>query len=145
MEDKQYYTPEIEDISVGYECEINKSLLPGISEGWHKYKFETESQIGNIIHHSLVLFRTPFFTTEDLEKEGWTPLESSYKHPSEDKYSAWEKGNYFLVLRDNNMSVIVKDPARDEFTLVSGVSVRYSGKKPSSINEFRKLSKWLGI
>ena len=35
MENK-YFTPSIEDIRVGYECEVNMGLIPGFREGWNK-------------------------------------------------------------------------------------------------------------
>ena len=40
MHENKYYTPHIEDIRIGYECEINKTLIPGMSDGQGKYKIE---------------------------------------------------------------------------------------------------------
>lgn len=82
MESKNnYYTPDIEDIRVGYECEINKSLFAGISEGWHKFTFNEFEQLDILNKNSLKAFRVPYLTKEQIEAEGWEITSREVKKP----------------------------------------------------------------
>ncbi len=69
MKNMMYYTPEITDFRVGYECEANITVFK-LDEGWMPY---TLKGIGpEVIHyHSLGVYRTPYITKEDIENEGW--------------------------------------------------------------------------
>lgn len=75
MENK-YFTPDIEDIRVGYECEIfwNYNYLPenewckvkaleGSTEDFDLYDFSSRIKKNEI--------RTPYLTKEQIEVEGW--------------------------------------------------------------------------
>ena len=71
MMENKYFTPLIEDIRVGYECEINKSFFNGISEGWHNFIFKEFEQLEVVNRNGLKAFRVPYLTKEQIEAEGW--------------------------------------------------------------------------
>lgn len=89
--DVKYFTPEIEDIRVGYECEISDS---GITPIWTKYVV-SHSALNNekptVIPSRAVdmlenyfpkRVRVPYLTKEQIEGEGW--------RYSKDNYDYWE-------------------------------------------------------
>jgi len=62
----KYFTPDIEDIRVGYECE-----LEGSDKKWYPYKVElTKDSYGPLIDLDGNK-RVPYLTKEQIEKEGW--------------------------------------------------------------------------
>ena len=76
MEKEKYYTPEIEDIRVGYECEMESSW------GWQKGKWpeilmtDTLSgfhvqKVGALKATNTGSLRVPYLTVEQIEAEGW--------------------------------------------------------------------------
>lgn len=66
-----YFTPDIEDIHIGYECEINSEFETRGFE-WTKL-----SLIGNSIKtiiedpEKMKRIRVPYLTKEQIEAEGW--------------------------------------------------------------------------
>lgn len=71
MENK-YFTPSIEDIRVGYECEVNMGLIPGFREGWNKEILNQENTAYYLKFGSAKsMFRVPYLTKEQIEAEGW--------------------------------------------------------------------------
>jgi len=77
MEDKRYFTPDIEDIRVGYECEMSMDTK---EKNWRKVIIRQEdfTPYSWYDHHQerptyrQVVFRTPYLTGEQIEAEGWT-------------------------------------------------------------------------
>ena len=77
MENK-YFTPDIEDIHIGYECEIlyphnmieyNEKLNENL---WEKHKFELIESLADGSSMSIdYIYRTPYLTNEQIEAEGW--------------------------------------------------------------------------
>ncbi len=76
------YTPEIEDIRVGYECEICPNL--GYEDKWIKVIGKCEEEIGNGVKScnldeltydclidGYIGIRTQYLTKEQIESEGW--------------------------------------------------------------------------
>lgn len=142
---EKYYTPAIEDIHVGYECEI-KSFEE--DEKWIKVIFSTPdltpplnkmvTDQGEIyfVPNSL---RTPYLTKEQIEAEGWV------EHNGQDFIVAvgyefnripFSKGDYRL---DYNYELQIL--AISKF---SDFLFCYYGKCPS-INELRVICKLLDI
>src|SRR6187431_2955175 len=76
----KYFTPSIEDIRVGYECEL-------LIFNWKKDKGEwipTVLEITNFDHESeawalsLNIIRVPYLTKEQIEAEGWESVNELY-------------------------------------------------------------------
>lgn len=132
----KYYAPEIEDIRVGYECQLfwNQDMLPeddwydaivrdSLTEDWDFIDW-----IGKIANSKV---RVPYLTKEQIEEEGWkydlTPLESIH---------FFNKGTYKLTLFPEQY-IIINDNNNPDI-------VYYHGHCPS-INELRYICKLLKI
>ena len=142
MENK-YFTPDIEDIHIGYECEIlyphnmieyNEKLNENL---WEKHKFELRESLSEGDSMSFdYIYRTPYLTKEQIEAEGWK------------KY--YIDGTY---IKDNHIL---------NFDFATGLNRLNIHKKPETgknvtshdmlfnskckcINDFRKIIKLLGI
>lgn len=131
MEELKYYTPDIEDIRIGYECEVNNA------KGYKKtfeplcidYKIDGgyKDEIGEIIamiDDGYGEVRTPYLTKEQIEAEGWEWVNID---------QCFIKNGIELYLEEDNKIAILKQP---EFL--------YQGKC-KSINEFKTICKWLNI
>lgn len=149
----KYYVPEISDIHVGYECEINPS--PKLNPyNWNKHivagnrVFMSDDfyRIHEWVSHYETLetyMRTSYLTREQIEAEGWKRIEQS---ETESAYYRKE-GNYntYFVLRQiihqlgDKHKIIIKVvmPPNERLTLFSGLC--------PSINEFRTIMKYLNI
>lgn len=135
MEDK-YYTPDIEDLFVGYECE--RIYYGDDEDTWIPHIIGFEYDWLEIPVNYNKALRTPFLTKEQIEKEGWT-----FKTEYTGLYRlTFEKGNSWLGYNpENHMMVIIPiDPVKEFYEHHQ----RYAGSC-KSINEFRKITKWLGI
>lgn len=138
MENK-YYIPNIEDLRVGYLCEI------------HNYnEFNEDEWVGCVIGEAYnskdslrnresvtlpfpELLRTPYLTKEQIEKEGWNlvgelDLKNHY-------YGNFIKNGNELRFWTNDSYVEIFDKYED---------ILYQGTCPS-INEFRTICKLLNI
>lgn len=131
MESK-YYIPEIEDIHIGYECEVH---IHSYGQGWrwepHIYP------AGGTLPLEIKAVRTPYLTKEQIESEGW-----------EDKtlklnIGSWifEKDNWRATYMFTTKLMWMMGLSEDKLIKVDSV---FKGKCPS-INEFRKICKLLGI
>ena len=136
MENK-YYTPEITDIRIGYECEINESLgykdefsriTIGYKEEDGAYTNEL-STIVNMIDDGYGIIRTPYLTAEQLEAEGWIVESHILGH--------YAQKDGWVLLYDNVDKVA--EISEEDDTIIC-----FSGNCPS-INEFRIITKLLGI
>jgi hypothetical protein len=77
---EMYYTPCIEDIRIGYECEKRESIydntlkVRGTGE-WEKITVDItghRNRLGRLIHfYPMIELRVPFLTKEQIEAEGW--------------------------------------------------------------------------
>jgi hypothetical protein len=127
MENK-YFTPDIEDFHVGYECEILK-------EKWEHFVFNVEEIIpvfARVNSKTIVSdkIRVPYLTKEQIEAEGWKPEKSYFR-----------KNNLYLFFENNELEIEFGEP----FTWdASDSDVRYKGEC-KDINTFRKIIKLLGI
>jgi hypothetical protein len=128
METSKYFTPDIEDIRVGYECEF-----AGWMEG-HKPSFTVgQGNITSVLRDIKVL-RVPYLTPEQIEAEGWIPHWSF-------KDTVFDKGRYRISLLDKVKRIWWISEKDIEY----GYSNRiYAGLIPS-INEFRTINKLLKI
>ena len=131
----QYFTPDIEDMYVGYECEWRMPRRDWITYHDEKvYDWQTTTlDIGDFDQNDLANefsnvalgqceFRTPYITMEQIEKEGW-----------EKTANDWKKGEY-------------------SFKFLQGIQVIFSVHGFSKfcgqckdINTFRQICKLIGI
>lgn len=130
-----YYTPEISDLFVGYEGEITDCC----EEKWRKLtisKNYLRKAISIIENHFPKRIRTPYLTKEQIEKEGWKEIHyreyirevgNRTIHFSNGQKESEEDTEYVSIIKMHNST-----------------STLFEGECPS-INEFRKICKWLGI
>lgn len=145
----KYYTPAIEDIHVGYECEI----LNGYNE-WYSIKIE----LGHIFNDFLFytrdvskelskIFRTPYLTKEQIEAEGFSRIGGLIDPLGTQNYT---KGSVFKedlstgFFEYTEYSKILKITLRTLDNDVMMDMIKYNGYCPS-INEFRTICKLLNI
>jgi hypothetical protein len=137
MENK-YFTPDIEDVYVGYECE---QLINGI---WKNEIFAKGSYLPEnidllhwaytcIINESL---RVPYLTKEQIEAEGWIKAKAPIVTINHDFYEIpYIKDNFRVDYNfRNNLINIIENNGKNLF---------YG--KCKDINTFRKIIKLLGI
>lgn len=150
---ENYYTPDVEDIRVGYECEYEtKSSL-----GWIKVMVAanntTVPKEYNGIHISNLLdylkqdnwIRTPYLTREQIEAEGWIL--------SDDKLLTHPEGHqvWVHIIHNKDYKYVTMYVPHNEYlsirrdTLNSELSIYVYQGKCKSINEFRTIIKWLEI
>lgn len=157
----KYFTPDIEDIRVGYECEHRQNLLAN----WIKvivadYHFKTKIPSGyfpiGIFNISEYLkqynwIRVPYLTKEQVEAEGWEKvqefehchdeIESNwYMFNKQNKYQIrwWGQPDYIEIYNIDlvkNKKSCIQD--KDEYCIYQG--------QCKDINTFRYICKLLGI
>lgn len=161
-ESQKYFTPTIEDLHVGYECEIlpiNESLGwergklsyysghegPGLHNLYPFWYTTRISNYGRIMIHDFKHIRVPYLTTEEIEKEGWDAWKGEGDVTPYDLLMYWgaykfEKPNYILIFSWRQRDItIYKKP--DVFKNTEQI---FKGSCPS-INEFRTIMKLLNI
>jgi hypothetical protein len=151
--DNKYYTPDISDLFVGYECEFHGATVGGVV--WLNVPEEEKDKYPDIEPHIPVWtkwiigscpwttrsiqdtiealergqIRTPHLTKEQIEAEGWKESDTPefFDRIGNDRWFInWEPKFNWIYIGDNESQY------------------EYSGTCPS-INEFRKICKWLGI
>jgi hypothetical protein len=153
MEDK-YYTPSIEDLRVGYECEWIKDhnkecsddnlvkivfgpklLAAALFSPMNWEREETDNLVPN-----LMSYRTPYLTKEQIEAEGWLHVGGKLlKTATQEFEKTVRHGVMTIHYNADQHSLII---TRGEQP--TGYVYYYVGSCPS-INEFRTICKLLGI
>lgn len=141
MTDK-YFTPSIEDIRVGYECEVNMGLVPGFREGWNRETLNQENTAYYLKFGSAKsMFRVPYITKEQIEAEGWEITSREHKpKPYEVDWVNAKKGDFRLWINlalHKSMHLGI-----DKTNGAAGILFRGQCK---DINTFRYICKLLGI
>lgn len=130
-----YFTPIIEELHVGYQCEITyaKDLIGTRDE--YFFKYIVEPQYFN--EGDYVAIRTPFLTRENIEKEFDVEVEKRFWYGKYwDVFNDSSKHNYTVKYRFENQHMeINKD---DESDIVFDGYVR-------CVNELRTILKLLKI
>lgn len=147
----KYYTPNIEDIRVGYECEIwedGRVFIKGIITEIYQGTENTKRCLGLCIDNGNGFLidkyreiKTPYLIKEQIEAEGWNHISNiiempgmePIKHPSLGEMY-FNKGAFSFNLDENKEARI----ARGDGQYI------YIGSCPS-INEFRIITKLLNI
>ncbi len=137
MENK-YYTPSIEDIHVGYECEVygqtTTKLIKNVD--FHKVVVGLHMEVGqkvginqipNLIKKGWI--KVPYLTKEQIEKEGW-----KHEYLEKDVHS-WSKNGIILTTFEGFTKIRIN--------YKSGYQL-FDGDCPS-INELRTITKLLNI
>lgn len=148
MENK-YFTPDIEDIRVGYECEWYSK-----KEGWQSY---TISNLDEFEQLDLDRMRVPYLTKEQIEAKGWKPVESKI-YPKDAKDTCtflFEKDNFIVTFYSEERTVFffAKDLTKLDWMCITprkkwghGLYEMFIVTLPcKSINEFRYICKLLNI
>ena len=120
MENK-YYTPEIEDLRIGYELEVLRS------KGWSKFTL-VRTHLLDILTEDIEI-PTPYLTKEQIENEGWILRSEGYSR------NFYEKGEESLLVHHVGHWIIITDLSEEQI---------YKGDC-KSINEFRTIMKLLNI
>ena len=152
---KEYYIPKESELFVGYECEeYNQYGISNtfeIKKVWEKLKINTPQTLASDIFYNKLetgAIRTPYLTSSDIEKEGWTNQQDISKgwytfsiSGLKQNSGGWEKGDKFYMYPYYSLNIYPENKIviSDE----SGDTI-YSGEY-KSINEFRTLQKWLKI
>lgn len=164
MNNENYYTPSIEDIHVGYECEHTTDTLTFRVNNTDKiikdklYPYDVINYLKWIIedgHEISEFIRTPYLTKEQIEKEGWVKLDNKFNDTQRivhipDYELKTEFGSLRLyipdldkVYEDIRIEKYTKGNPNDVWSMSSFYTI-YRGLCPS-INEFRQITKLLNI
>lgn len=149
LQEDKYFTPSIEDIRVGYECEIwwNWNHIP--ENEWCFVKilvddpkdFDIYDFISRIPKNEI---RVPFLTKEQIETEGWRTSEPTPKATVHWKLFI-TKGNIIGgLLNDGRLELTLRDVLLDDRTDTTSNGRIYLGEC-KDINTFRYTCKLLGI
>ena len=134
----KYYTPDVSELHVGYECQIgNLFALPGSRWEWAETKPLKWSTIAFIaqamIPEHLVYIRTKYLDQSDIESCGW---EQMISNNIDDNECIFRIGNIQLDYNTDTNWLYIND--RIEYDKC------FKGEC-KSINELRTIMKWLNI
>lgn len=131
----KYYTPDVEDLFIGYECEllsVDKPWIKGIypeiltlCPTLRKFKSDHLKLENTFI-------RTKYLDKEDIESLGWV------HHKSITHVLTFDKDNYQLWILENNQ-IKINQGGRPLW-----IHTRFKGEC-KSINELRKIMKLLKV
>ena len=142
MENK-YFTPDMEDFHIGYECEISTPTI------WKSGKFpeilELNSELDEFGKDSLMkaahaILRVPYLTKEQIEAEGW---KENVLNNNEKALLLFLKNGYELRMYKNyicRFSILIVGAG----IIPNWDKVLFEGKC-KDINTFRKICKLLEI
>lgn len=139
MKENKYYTPNIEDIRIGYECEVLVSPTINSVDWSPLSKIIDKEDLNRVLivyDRNNLSVRTSYLTKEEIEAEGWKLVSIEGWIDCLHKKSVLSNCSYYLWLESNELEI-----RKDFIDLESTV---YKGKCPS-INEFRYICKLLGI
>ncbi len=138
QESSKYYTPDIEDIRVGYECEVygqtTTKLIKNVD--FHKVIVGLHMEVGQKVGINQIpnllkkgYIKVPYLTKEQIENEGWRMV--------------WNEGNSIVYEKDELVITTFIGFKRIKINYKSGYQL-FDGICPS-INEFRQIIKLLNI
>jgi len=132
MENK-YFTPDIEDLYVGYKLEIKgkhdtnwQPVVLGKDAIWHK--FTNLENLGQVMEQ----LRVPYLTKEQIEAEGWE-YEKEIK-----TVQCYDKENIFIAYSEKTHRMLIRKHNNETWKTI------YFGRC-KDINAFRKIIKLLEI
>jgi hypothetical protein len=130
--ENEYYTPDIEDIRVGYECEVesNSKWKPIIINAIDSEENSIGTDSGSYWLTAQNI-KTPYLIKEQIEAEGWLPTVGK-----DYKVTLFRKDGYTLGYNWERKTLKIAE--------VSTGNTYYLGNCPS-INEFRLITKLIKI
>ena len=147
MENK-YFTPDIENICIGYELEMNWNRA--YEEKWVPIKISVQdeefaytsklSEIVDALHDGMSEARVPYLTKEQIEAEGW---KKNVLNNNEKALLLFLKNGYELRMYKNyicRFSILIVGAG----IIPNWDKVLFEGKC-KDINTFRKICKLLEI
>ena len=154
MQNKEYFTPEIEDVCIGYECDIKYPT------GWQKFIVKNTwfgkdgegdfPEVFSCIENKIFNIRVPYLTKEQIEEEGFIYRgKVSHRTIPDEPFNKIElefiKDN-ILIRFDVICNKIMIDKANNTRENVNFYSIKtlYHGEC-KCINQFRLIIKLLGI
>lgn len=137
MSEENYFVPDIEDIHIGYECEINSISVNGKDE-WNSYIVGEDYENITIARALKEVYpsrrspgiRVPYLTKEQIEKEGWKYTEEN------EYYTSGDHGGYILTTEEFHHFIRILDLFDNDY-------IFYGQCK--DINTLRWISKLLKI
>lgn len=161
MENKKYFTPNIEDFHIGYQYEIFQKgkpydinvmhFMPQPEEDtWVKMTYP-DAFLGYNLKRMFEIYqiRVPYLTKEQIEAEGWEYVKNT-NTVDIDICHIFNKENFMLGWFPfiNKIAVLVRDPSK-AFD-INGVIIEYNNTNRytgecKDINTFRLIQKLLGI
>lgn len=157
----KYFTPDISDIRVGYECEIeldsfeealeDLSIVDKTATKWVKEKCASGRHLDFLTalrYDSRI--RVPYLTKEQIEAEGWKSVNLSkgfaYRFGVPSFRFGFTKDNYILVLdtRKYHIEIMALDVLKIDFLPEFPETFRVT-IPCKDINTFRYICKLLGI
>lgn len=134
---KTYYTPKLEELYIGYECEIQSSYGWKLGTWPNVLKKDsvsgmTSNSIEGILNNSRWL-RTKYLTAEEIRAEGW--LDNDEQGIGKDTF--FFKNGYRLEFKTNYYTTITPSHNREMGPVLAGIT--------KSINEFKKLTEQLNL
>jgi len=132
-QDNKYFTPDISDLYVGYEYQWLLHNIDGSDYKWVDKVADTTNMVSLLWQLEMGHIRTPYLTIEDIESEGWKwdkdhyrlKLSPLYKDQSDEVWELWQYGKIINISNET--------------------SNRCFDGECKSVNEFRKIEKWIGI
>lgn len=149
---EKYYTPKLEDIHIGYECQINfhaEPLKESQYTNWNNYiitpklikqeKLEgggySLGVVGELLFDTKMdHFRTLYLTKEQVIAEGWEDI--TYDEKLEEGW-LFEKDTLHIRYFIPTSRIGIAGTGKDKKWYYNGTC--------NSINEFRKIIKLLGL
>ncbi len=147
-EENKYYTPEIEDLHVGYEVESyewsrDEAGVEALNyDRWVSTKLD-ERRIETILKYkNLSGIRVPYLTKEQIEAEGWEIEEghTGQFYRKKGEFEIYRMSHYNTKTGDEELELKLLI-----YTIQNEQSVFLYKGDYKSINEFRTLMKWLNI
>lgn len=149
MENK-YFTPNIEDLRLNYECELNIDHYKNESD-WIEFTIFDSQDLSTFIKDVNQL-RVPYLTKEQIEAEGWKPANTGgLERGCMNGRCAFTKGNYFLIIPSepntklgDRIEIVMADVLKDEYHEWTSNGRMYIGQC-KDINTFRYICKLINI
>jgi hypothetical protein len=141
----KYYTPDISELHVGYECQIgNLFALSGSRWEWAEtkpLKWNTISFIAQaMIPEHLVYIRTKYLDQSDIESCGWIHTGGQLISSGRQDY---EKAGMMLKYFPRHHSLFIAKAINPD--AMDGFAEKLFDGECKSINELRKIMEWLNI
>lgn len=128
MEDNKYYTPDIEDLYIGYRCETYNAMNgEWVTDTLNGYNIqELYMTIESVLS---VYIKTKYLDKEDIESLGWV----------------WSEQHGWYTFGENQEWLMVIGTTVPLWVNVWNDQGGWYQGECKSINELRKLIKWLNI